>query len=152
VTAPPDPIADGTTSDVPIHSEKTNILFHPTPSITYQPMFEELEKRATSLTVGIVIGVVLLGKMFGGSLWGLIPLAFCLGSGVYLWMKEVVRSGRDVEWSNEQLRGETVWTSIASDGHAPAALTTCLGHGQSSSRISGMVECIFGRHLGPPEP
>jgi len=29
VTAPPD-VMEGTTSDVPIHGEKTNILFHPT--------------------------------------------------------------------------------------------------------------------------
>lgn len=30
VTAPPDPVARGTTSDVPIHGEATNVLFHPT--------------------------------------------------------------------------------------------------------------------------
>lgn len=49
VTAPPDPIAEGTTSDVPIHGEKTNILFHPTPTISYKPMFDQLEKRATGV-------------------------------------------------------------------------------------------------------
>jgi hypothetical protein len=36
VTAPPDPVAEGTTSDVPIHGEKTNVLFHPTPSVSYE--------------------------------------------------------------------------------------------------------------------
>jgi hypothetical protein len=108
VTAPPDPIAPGSTADVPIHGEKTNILFHPTPSISYEPMFASLEKRAGVLGLTILIAIVVVGKMFGGSLKGLIPLAACIASGVWLWMKEVVRSGREMEWSSEQSRGETV--------------------------------------------
>ncbi|KIX06317.1 uncharacterized protein Z518_04292 [Rhinocladiella mackenziei CBS 650.93] len=111
-TAPPDPVAEGTTSDVPIHGEKTNILFHPTPSVSYEPMFEVLEKRAGSLCVAILLSIVILGKMFGGSLKGLIPLGMCLASGVWLWMKEVVRSGREVEWSSEQSRGETATANL----------------------------------------
>lgn len=108
ITAPPDPIVEGSTSDVPIHGEKTNILFHPTPSVSYEPMFQMLEKRAGGLCLAIFLSVVIIGKMFGGALKGLIPLGMCLGSGVWLWMKEVVRSGREVEWSSEQNRGETV--------------------------------------------
>ncbi|KAI5820434.1 hypothetical protein BZA77DRAFT_273967 [Pyronema omphalodes] len=34
ITAPPAPVAPGTTVDVPIHGEKTNILFHPTPTLS----------------------------------------------------------------------------------------------------------------------
>lgn len=49
-----------------------------------------------------------MGKMFGGSLWGLLPLALVIASGTWLWMREVIRSGREMEWSSEQLRGETV--------------------------------------------
>jgi hypothetical protein len=116
ITAPPDPIAEGSTSDVPIHGEKTNILFHPTPSVSYEPMFAALEKRAGGLCLAILIAIVVVGKMFGGSLKGLIPLAACVTSGVWLWMKEVVRSGREVEWSSEQTRGETVGTLILSHG------------------------------------
>jgi hypothetical protein len=71
-------------------------------------MFEALEKRAGGLCIAILLSVVILGKMFGGALKGLIPLGMCLASGVWLWMKEVVRSGREVEWSSEQSRGETV--------------------------------------------
>lgn len=108
ITAPPDPVADGSTSDVPIHGEKTNILFHPTPSVSYEPMFAALETRASGLCIGVFLAIVLLGKMFGGSLKGLIPTAMCIVSGIFLWMKEVVRSGREVEWSSEQSRGETV--------------------------------------------
>jgi hypothetical protein len=112
ITAPPDPIAEGSTSDVPIHGEKTNILFHPTPSVSYEPMFASLEKRASGLCIAILIAIVVIGKMFGGSLKGLIPLAACITSGVWLWMKEVVRSGREVEWSSEQTRGETVGDQV----------------------------------------
>ena len=112
VTAPPDPVADGSTSDVPIHGEKTNILFHPTPSISYEPMFASLETRANALCIAILLAVVILGKMFGGSLKGLIPLGMCLASGVFLWMKEVVRSGREMEWSSEQSRGETATANL----------------------------------------
>ncbi|EXJ95409.1 hypothetical protein A1O1_00530 [Capronia coronata CBS 617.96] len=112
ITAPPDPIAEGSTSDVPIHGEKTNILFHPTPSVSYEPMFAMLEKRAGGLCIAILASVVVIGKMFGGSLKGLIPLGMCLASGVWLWMKEVVRSGREVEWHSEQTRGETAVANL----------------------------------------
>lgn len=94
VTAPPDPIAEGTTSDVPIHGEKTNILFHPTPSVSYEPTFAALEKRAGILCIAILVSTVAVGKMFGGALKGLIPLGMCLSSGVWLWMKEVGSRGR----------------------------------------------------------
>lgn len=82
ITAPPDPIEPGSTSDVPIHGEKTNILFHPTPPVSYEPMFEALEKLATVLCGGVFIAIVVLGKMFGGALYGLIPLAMCITSGI----------------------------------------------------------------------
>jgi hypothetical protein len=71
-------------------------------------MFASLEKRAGGLCIAILVAIIVVGKMFGGSLKGLIPLAACITSGVWLWMKEVVRSGREVEWSSEQTRGETV--------------------------------------------
>ncbi|KAL8934608.1 MAG: hypothetical protein Q9216_005820 [Gyalolechia sp. 2 TL-2023] len=112
ITAPPDPVAEGSTSDVPIHGEKTNILFHPTPSVSYEPMFAMLEKRAGGLCVGVCLAIILLGKMFGGSLKGLIPTSMCIASGIWLWMKEVVRSGREVEWSSEQSRGETAVANL----------------------------------------
>lgn len=114
ITAPPDPLAQGSTSDVPIHGEKTNILFHPTPSVSYEPMFAALEKRGGSLCLTIFGAIIILGKMFGASLKGLIPTAFCIASGVWLWMKELVRSGREMEWSSEQSRGETVCSTIFS--------------------------------------
>jgi len=103
---------------VPIHGEKTDILFYPTPSVSYEPMFASLEKKAGAMCLGIFLAVIILGKMFGGSLKGLIPLGACLGSGVWLWMKEVVRSGREVEWSSETERGQTVRVDNLHGGRA----------------------------------
>lgn len=112
VTAPPDPVAEGATSDVPIHGEKTNVLFHPTPTVTFEPMFEAIEARANVLCAAVSLGIVLIGKMFGGSLWGLIPLAMCVTSGVYLWMKDLVKQGRDMEWLSVKKRGETAVVNL----------------------------------------
>lgn len=71
-------------------------------------MYVELEKRTSILAVGVLLAIVILGKMFGGALYGLVPLGMCIASGIFLWMKEVIRSGREAEWSSEQERGETV--------------------------------------------
>ncbi|KAI1753749.1 C2 domain-containing protein [Xylaria castorea] len=112
ITAPPDPVATGTTSDVPIHGEKTNVLFHPTPSVSYEPMYKVIEQRATILCGVVFFSIVFVGKFFGGRLLGLIPLAICIGSGIFLWMKDLVRRGRDIEWSSEQKRGETAVVNL----------------------------------------
>lgn len=107
VTAPPDPVAQGSTSDVPIHGEKTNVLFHPTPSVSYEPMFEAIEARANVLCAGVFLGIIFLGRVLGGgSLWALFPLAGAVASGVYLWAKDLIRQGRATEWSSDQKRGE----------------------------------------------
>lgn len=71
-------------------------------------MFEALEKRGTFLCVAIFVATVFVGKMFGGALMGLVPLAMCLSSGVFLWVKEIIRSGREVEWHSEKTRGQMV--------------------------------------------
>jgi Ca2+-dependent lipid-binding protein len=112
VTAPPDPVAQGSTSDVPIHGEKTNVLFHPTPSVSFEPMFTAIEARASVLCAGIFFAIVFIGKLFGGKLLGLLPLGACVASGVFLWMKDLVTQGRDLEWSSEQKRGETAVVNL----------------------------------------
>ncbi|CAG1981507.1 unnamed protein product [Fusarium graminearum] len=112
VTAPPDPIQEGATSDVPIRSEKTSVVFYKTPSVSYEPMFAILEQRSNVLCAGIFCSIVFIGKMFGGRLLGLIPLGFCVASGVFLWTKDLIRQGRDLEWSSEQDRGETATANL----------------------------------------
>lgn len=112
ITAPPDPVAEGSTSDVPIHGEKTNILFHPTPSVSYEATFKSLEQRGLYLVVGVFVGIIVLGRTFGGRFIGIIPLAACVASGIWLWVKEVVRSGREVEWSAEKERGQVATANL----------------------------------------
>ncbi|KAF2277636.1 uncharacterized protein EI97DRAFT_432495 [Westerdykella ornata] len=112
ITAPPEPVVPGSTSDVPIHGEKTNILFHPTPTVSYEPTFAALEKKAGVLCIGLFVATVVVGKIFGGRLLGLIPLGMCLSSGVWLWAKEVIRSGREVEWHSEQTRGQVATANL----------------------------------------
>ncbi|KAL1839756.1 hypothetical protein VTJ49DRAFT_1179 [Mycothermus thermophilus] len=112
VTAPPDPVAEGATSDLPIHGEKTNVLFHPTPSVSYEPMFRAVEQRAEMLCAGLFVGIVWLGKIGGGSLWLLVPLAAGVASGVFLWARDLVRRGRAGEWYSEKRRGETAVVNL----------------------------------------
>ncbi|KAG6233364.1 hypothetical protein E4U26_002362 [Claviceps purpurea] len=112
VSAPPDPVQEGATSDVPIRSEKTSVLFFKTPSVSYEPMFETLETKGNVLCSGIFFAIVFVGRLFGGRLLGLIPLAFCVAAGVFLWIKDLVRQGRDLEWSSEQERGETATVNL----------------------------------------
>lgn len=149
ITAPPDPIAPGTTSDVPIRGEKTNVLFHPTPSVSYEPMFEALEQRTNLLSAAIFIAIVVLGKMFGGALYGLIPLAMCISAAVFLWAKEVVRSGREKEWASERDRGKMVGCS-PKICYTQANQNT--GHSKSDTRICGVDEYLSGSHVGPHRP
>lgn len=111
VTAPPE-VQEGATSDVPIRSEKTSVLFYKTPSVSYEPMFEHLEHRGNFLCGGIFIAIVFVGKLLGGRLLGLIPLGFCVASGVWLWIKDLIRQGRDNEWASEQERGETATANL----------------------------------------
>jgi hypothetical protein len=121
---------------VPIRGEKTNILFHPTPSVSYEAMFVSLEKQAGVLCFGVFIAVVVLGKMFGGKLIGLIPLAMCLTSGIWLWMKEVVRSGREVEWHSEKERGQTVSLDVTPN----QLVTDCVGYRKLVTGICRMAK------------
>ncbi|KAK0386888.1 hypothetical protein NLU13_5201 [Sarocladium strictum] len=112
ILAPPDPVQEGATSDVPIRSEKTSVLFYKTPSVSYEPMFAILEQRANILCAGIFFAIIFVGKSFGGRLLGLVPLAICIASGVFLWAKDLIRQGRDMEWASEQERGETATVNL----------------------------------------
>lgn len=111
-------------------------------------MFEALEKRAGILCIGILAATVIVGKMFGGALKGLIPLGMCLSSGVWLWMKEVVRSGREVEWHSEQTRGQIV--CIFADS---LNLTNIqIGYFKPAPRISRVDEHSARNRLGIDQP
>lgn len=61
---------------------------------------------------GSLIAIIVVGKLFGGSLWGLIPTAICVSSGIWLWMKDVVQAGEAVEWDAEKKRGEIATANL----------------------------------------
>lgn len=112
-TAPPDPVAAGATSDVPTHGEKTNVLFHPTPAVSFEPLFAAAEARGGALAAGVFVAVALLGRaLAGGSLPGLAAIAACAASAVYVWARQLVRQGRAAEWSSERRRGETAVVNL----------------------------------------
>ncbi len=71
-------------------------------------MYEALEQKTLILSTGVLIAIVALGKLFGGALYGLIPLRMCVASDIYFWMKELVRKGREQEWQSEKDCGQTV--------------------------------------------
>ena len=75
-------------------------------------MFEYLEVRGNILCAAIFFAIIFIGRFFGGRLLGLIALSTCISSGVYLWVKELIRQGRDHEWLSEQERGETATTNL----------------------------------------
>ncbi|OAA55929.1 c2 domain containing protein [Niveomyces insectorum RCEF 264] len=143
ITAPPDPLEPGSTSDVPIHGEKTNVLFHPTPSVSFEPMYATLEARANALCATIVVAIVVVGKLFGGRLLGLVPLAVCVASGVFLWVKEVIRQGRATEWSSEQARGETAVVNLIPESVEWLNAALALGWGLvNSDMFAGVADTL----------
>ncbi|KAK3901438.1 hypothetical protein C8A05DRAFT_44906 [Staphylotrichum tortipilum] len=115
LTSPPDPVAPCSTSDVPIHGEKTNVLFHPTPSVTFEPAFALLEARARALSVGVFLAVALVGAspaLGGGDLRVVVPLAGAVAAAVWVWAREVVSAGRAGEWKAERVRGRTAVVNL----------------------------------------
>ncbi|KAK2850671.1 hypothetical protein FQN49_005438, partial [Arthroderma sp. PD_2] len=112
IVSPPEPIAAGTTSDVPIHGERTNILFHPTPSISYEPMFKVIEKKANILCSVIFVVILVIGRFAGGQIKWMLPLACCVATGVWLWAFDLIRRGRTFQWHAEKLRGQTATANL----------------------------------------
>lgn len=87
------------------------------------------------MCVAILLAIIVVGKMFGGSLKGLIPLSMCISSGLFLYMKEIVRSGREVEWKSEKDRGKYVSQHDRMFAHNVIASNASSGHCQPTSRV-----------------
>ncbi|POS84788.1 hypothetical protein EPUL_003642, partial [Erysiphe pulchra] len=92
--------------NIPFHGKKTNILFHPIPSIELEPMFEAFEKSTSIICITIVISIIVFGKLAGGALHGLILISLCITSVIFLWMKDLVQKSRLCQWQGESKRGE----------------------------------------------
>lgn len=112
-------------------------------------MYAALENRATALSAGVFIAIVILGKMFGGKLLGLIPLGMCIASGIFLWMKEVLRQGRSLEWTSEKERGKMVCCHILRHVNHPQLRLDFVGNSKLDSRVGRMDQYIHGHNVGP---
>lgn len=75
-------------------------------------MFEALETRGQALSWAVAIAIIFIGNMLGGHLLGMIPLGLAVGAGIFLWVKEVIRSGRGNEWKSERDRGESATANL----------------------------------------
>ncbi len=99
LTAPPAPMAPDTTSDLPIHGEKTNVLFHPTPAVSFEPMYAALEARAAVLCTVIFFGIAIFGGSgsgWTGRVW-MVLMGASVAAGGWMWVKQVVTQGRATE-------------------------------------------------------
>lgn len=114
VTAPPDPVAPNSTIDVPIHGEKTNILFHPTPALSLQnTVFHDLEDSATAICVVLFAFIVIFGRIIsGGSFIGLTLIGAGASSYIWYWTKSLVDESANVDWESERRRGEIATANL----------------------------------------
>lgn len=114
LTAPPDPIASNSTTDVPIHGEKTNILFHPTPALSLRgTVFHDLEKRTTTLCIILFASIVIFGCIItGGSFTGLTLIAAGATSYIWYWTRGLVDESANVDWESERRRGEIATANL----------------------------------------
>lgn len=143
VTSPPTPVIPHSTSDVPLHGgEKTNLLFHPTPTISLSsaPVIRELEQKAQQVCICTLIFTTMipvLAWVFLGGEGGFhvtIPIIlFSFAAGVsiscviWLWTRSILSQTRNIDWSAERQRGE-----IASANLIPESvewLNTLIGVG-----------------------
>jgi Ca2+-dependent lipid-binding protein len=111
-TAPPDAKA-GTTEDVPLKGENTNVLFHPTPGIDFTDAYIALEKHTGRLCIGILVGIIGLTKLFQRSgFLGSIFTAIAVSGFVWFWMKRIKDEAEKIRWESERQRGVTAQLNL----------------------------------------
>jgi len=122
VTAPPAPMAPHSTKDVPLRGgEKTNLLFHPTPTIALAtaPVIEALEKKAQNVCIATLIFTTMIPLLpwilrgFKGGIHVTISsllVSFVAGviisCVIWVWTRSILSETRNIDWSAERQRGE----------------------------------------------
>jgi Ca2+-dependent lipid-binding protein len=67
----------GETDDVPIGAEKSNVLFHPTPDVDFDRVFDSLKKDLRQVSYVIFGAIMVLDWLFiGGGFWGFFKSLF----------------------------------------------------------------------------
>ena len=123
----------GETDDVPIGAEKTNVLFHPTPDVNFDRVFDSITTDLRQVSYIVFGAVMLLDWLFmGGGFKGFIKSLFPAGgvaTAVYFILTAVGQSAADrkvdqaeskteklkyvpesVEWINSLV--ETLWETL----------------------------------------
>jgi len=112
VTAPPD-AEPGTTEDVPLKGEATNVLFHPVPGVDFTDGFAALERNTGMLCISIIVGIIALTWLFSKrGFIGSILTAILVSGGVWFWMKRIKEEAENIRWATEKTRGETAQLNL----------------------------------------
>ena len=111
-TAPPD-AQPGTTEDVPLKGESTNVLFHPTPGVDFTDGFAALEKNTAILCGVIVVGIIASTRVFHRfSFLGSLLTAILVSGSVWFWMKRIKEEAENIRWETEKQRGQTAQINL----------------------------------------
>lgn len=136
-------MAPHSTSDVPLRGgEKTNLLFHPTPTISLSstPVIQALEKKAQQVCIAVLVFTTMIPLLpwmlrgFKGGFHVTVPsmlASFTAGvliaCAIWVWTRSLLTQTRNIDWSAERQRGE-----IASANLIPESvewLNTLIGVG-----------------------
>lgn len=89
------------------------MLFHPTPGVDFTEGFAALEKNTSILCIGIIIGIIVLTRLFHRSgFLGSILTAILVSGGVWFWMKRIKEEAENIRWATETKRGETAQLNL----------------------------------------
>jgi Ca2+-dependent lipid-binding protein len=111
-TAPPDAVP-GTTDDVPLKGEATNVLFHPTPAVDFAEGYKLLEKYTSSLCLMIIIGIIVATWLFRKyGFIGSVVTSIAVSGGVWFWMKRIQEEAESLRWHTERARGQTAQLNL----------------------------------------
>ncbi|KAF8421574.1 hypothetical protein EV426DRAFT_718555 [Tirmania nivea] len=122
ITAPPAPMAPHSTSDVPLRGgEKTNLLFHPTPTIALSAaaITQALEEKAKHVCIATLILITMIPLFpsilhgFRGGIYVTVPsllasftVGIIIACAIWMWTRSILTQARNIDWSAERQRGE----------------------------------------------
>ncbi|KAF3263373.1 hypothetical protein TWF192_005654 [Orbilia oligospora] len=113
--APPE--ANPTISkEIPQHSTKTKVLYHPAPVANLETIHGKIESAIAALTVSVVLGTVFLNYVFVGGKWkGFVASTFIggvLSVALHLWLRRLQSDSIDRNWESERLRAKAAVDSL----------------------------------------
>ncbi|KAF3916333.1 Tricalbin-1 [Orbilia brochopaga] len=102
--------------EVPQHSTKTKVLYHPSPVGNLEAIHSKIENAIAALTVSVVLGTVFLNWAFVGGKWkGFVASTFIggvLSVALHLWLRRLQSDSIDRNWDSERLRAQAAVESL----------------------------------------